>query len=112
MADAISALRSPVSRPNALFTSRQVRLSTLLVYLLHTCVPAVKAFPLVKRAVNALEEDLPKSPQDATLWVYLSLAMVLVLAGGVFAGLTIAYVIAFLLDPIARRGLLLTLTTY
>ncbi|CAI6331958.1 unnamed protein product [Periconia digitata] len=90
MASAISAVRLPVSHPNALFTSRQARLSTLLVYLFHSCIPAVKAFPLVKRTVNALEEDLPKSPQDASLWIYLSVAMILVLAGGVFAGLTIA----------------------
>ncbi|PVI05567.1 DUF21-domain-containing protein [Periconia macrospinosa] len=90
MASAISALRSPVSRPNALFTSRQVRLTTLLVYLFHTCVPAVKAFPLVKRATHALEEEPPNPSEDATVWVYLGVALFLVLAGGVFAGLTIA----------------------
>ena len=45
---------------------------------------------MTKRTVNALEEDLPKSPDDAGLWIYLGVAIALVLAGGVFAGLTIA----------------------
>lgn len=35
-------------------------------------------------------EDLPKDPKDASLWIYLTVAMVLVLSGGAFAGLTIA----------------------
>lgn len=35
-------------------------------------------------------EDLPKSPDDPQLWVYLGVAIALVLLGGVFAGLTIA----------------------
>jgi metal transporter CNNM len=34
--------------------------------------------------------DLPKSPEDPDLWLYLTVAMVLVLCGGAFAGLTIA----------------------
>ncbi|KAF1948535.1 DUF21-domain-containing protein [Byssothecium circinans] len=93
MASAISAFRSPVGTarsPNGLFTPRQARLTSLLVYLFHSFVPVVKAFPLVKRVVHVLEEDLPKSPDDASLWVYLGVAIALVLAGGVFAGLTIA----------------------
>ncbi len=36
-----------------------------------------------------LEPD-PKAPDDPTLWIYLSVATVLVLLGGAFAGLTIA----------------------
>lgn len=35
-------------------------------------------------------EDLPKSPDDPDLWLYLTVAMILVLSGGAFAGLTIA----------------------
>lgn len=35
-------------------------------------------------------EDLPKSPDDPDLWLYLTVAMVLVISGGAFAGLTIA----------------------
>ena len=36
------------------------------------------------------EEDLPKSPEDSSLWLYLGVAAALVLLGGAFAGLTIA----------------------
>lgn len=36
------------------------------------------------------DEDLPKAPDDPSLWVYLGIAAVLVLLGGAFAGLTIA----------------------
>jgi metal transporter CNNM len=93
MASAISALRSSMSRSNGLFTPRQARLTTLLVYLFHSCVPVVKAFPLVKRTVNVLGAPLPKSPHNPDLWIYLGIAIALVLAGGVFAGLTIAYVL-------------------
>ncbi|OBT66919.1 hypothetical protein VE03_04194 [Pseudogymnoascus sp. 23342-1-I1] len=35
-------------------------------------------------------EDLPKSPDDPDLWLYLTVAMILVISGGAFAGLTIA----------------------
>ncbi|OBT77530.1 hypothetical protein VF21_04571 [Pseudogymnoascus sp. 05NY08] len=35
-------------------------------------------------------EDLPKSPEDPDLWLYLTVAFILVISGGAFAGLTIA----------------------
>ncbi|KFY39822.1 hypothetical protein V494_03813 [Pseudogymnoascus sp. VKM F-4513 (FW-928)] len=35
-------------------------------------------------------DDLPKSPDDPDLWLYLTVAMILVVSGGAFAGLTIA----------------------
>lgn len=35
------------------------------------------------------------SPEDPELWIYLSVALVLVLLGGIFAGLTIAYIIPY-----------------
>jgi metal transporter CNNM len=93
MADAISSVRLPTGRANGLFSPRQARLNTLIVCLFHSFAPAVKALPLVQGAIHLLEDDLPKSPDDASLWVYLSTAMVLVLLGGAFAGLTIAYVL-------------------
>ncbi|KAF2870431.1 hypothetical protein BDV95DRAFT_496690 [Massariosphaeria phaeospora] len=78
-------------RANGWSSSRQSRLTTLVLCLFHAFVPAVKALPVFQRAVHVFEdEDLPKSPADASLWIYLSTAMVLVLLGGVFAGLTIA----------------------
>jgi metal transporter CNNM len=36
------------------------------------------------------DEDAPKSSDDASLWLYLGVAAMLVLLGGAFAGLTIA----------------------
>jgi metal transporter CNNM len=92
MADAMSSVRLPSSRANGVFSSRQTRIHTLIACLFHGLAPAVKAMPLVQGAIHALEEDLPKDPEDASLWIYLSTAMVLVLLGGAFAGLTIAYV--------------------
>ncbi|KAL1610772.1 cell agglutination protein Mam3 [Paraconiothyrium brasiliense] len=54
--------------------------------------PVVKAIPLFhKGAIHTLDDEpSPKSPADASLWLYLGIAIALVLAGGVFAGLTIA----------------------
>lgn len=68
------------------------RANVVLVALFHAFAPLVKAIPLpFGSTAHALaDEDLPKSPEDASLWLYLSVALVLVLAGGVFAGLTIA----------------------
>lgn len=37
-------------------------------------------------------EDEGASPDDPSLWLYLSIALALVLLGGIFAGLTIAFV--------------------
>lgn len=62
----------------------------LLVGLAHTAV--VYAAPLSK-TFKTFESDVPdepRSPEDATLWIYLGIALILVLLGGAFAGLTIA----------------------
>jgi metal transporter CNNM len=83
MATAISAARS---RPGA-----NGRVNVMLLGLFHAFAPMVKAIPLPFGAsiVHALtHEEAPK--QDASLILYLSIAIALVLAGGVFAGLTIA----------------------
>jgi len=40
--------------------------------------------------INDDDDELPKSPDDPDLWIYLSVAVALVLLGGAFAGLTIA----------------------
>jgi metal transporter CNNM len=44
----------------------------------------------VVKAFKDADEDLPKDSSDPQLWLYLGIAIALVLAGGVFAGLTIA----------------------
>ena len=84
MASAMSAARS---RPGA---NGNNRVNMLLVALFHAFAPMVKAIPLpLGTIVHALaEEDLPK--KDASLILYLGVALALVLGGGVFAGLTIA----------------------
>jgi metal transporter CNNM len=93
------ALAAARPRPLAAGASGAARLPVLLVALLHGFAPMVKALPLAG-VVSALhdDDDLPKSAQDASLWLYLGIAVALVLAGGVFAGLTIAYVA--LLPPV------------
>lgn len=53
-------------------------------------IASVSAAP-VKQYFGILKEDKThKDTKDPGLWIYLSIAMVLVLLGGAFAGLTIA----------------------
>jgi metal transporter CNNM len=40
--------------------------------------------------ISSFEDEGGASPDDPSLWLYLTIALVLVLHGGVFAGLTIA----------------------
>ena len=58
-------------------------------------LPMLRAFalPLSLASRAVILEDEGKSPEDASLWLYLGVSMVLVLLGGLFAGLTIAYVL-------------------
>lgn len=56
-------------------------------------LPLASAMPLLQsRSLHSYEsdEDLPKDASDPDLWVYLGIAVALVLLGGVMAGLTIA----------------------
>jgi len=84
MASAMGAPRSPLG------ANGFARARMLVVYLFHAFAPAVRALPLpFGGVVHALaEEGHPEN--DASLVLYLGIAMTLVLAGGVFAGLTIA----------------------
>lgn len=53
-------------------------------------LPLLRALALpLSSNVKATEEE-GASPDDPALWIYLSVAMALVLLGGIFAGLTIA----------------------
>lgn len=55
-------------------------------------IPTVAARPLwvmVGLEARKHHEDGP-DPEDASMWLYLAIAAVLVLLGGAFAGLTIA----------------------
>jgi metal transporter CNNM len=90
MASAIGAARSRPGAANGFSSPGIARVNMLLVCLFHAFAPIVKAIPLpFGGIVHALaEEELPK--KDASLILYLGIAIALVLAGGVFAGLTIA----------------------
>ena len=62
-------------------------------------LPLLRALALPFASSSALtitEDEDGKSPEDASLWLYLGIALALVLLGGLFAGLTIAYVSNFL----------------
>nr|POE49191.1 protein mam3 [Quercus suber] len=55
-------------------------------------IPLASAMPLSlnPRGLGIMEEDAPKDADDPNLWIYLGVALALVLLGGAFAGLTIA----------------------
>lgn len=55
-------------------------------------LPLLRAAPQLRAPLNAFAEDEepPMSPDKPTLWIYLAVAVALVLLGGAFAGLTIA----------------------
>lgn len=90
MASAISAARSRPGAANGFSSPGIARVNMLLVFVFHAFAPIVKALPLpFGGLVHALSEEAhPKN--DASLVLYLGIAIALVLAGGVFAGLTIA----------------------
>lgn len=61
------------------------------VLLMGMCqIASVSAAPVKQYFGIFKEEKTPKDAEDPSLWIYLSIAMVLVLLGGAFAGLTIA----------------------
>lgn len=55
-------------------------------------LPLLRAAPQLRSHVRvfAADEEPPMSPDKPTLWIYLAVAIALVLLGGAFAGLTIA----------------------
>ncbi|KAK2871842.1 hypothetical protein FQN49_002767 [Arthroderma sp. PD_2] len=62
---------------------------TKLILFSLSCFPVLYAAPLASSIVDKLGHT-PESPDDLSLWLYLSIAAALVLSGGAFAGLTIA----------------------
>ena len=61
------------------------------VLLLIAQLPLLRASPLQFSAFRAhITEEAPLPAENATLWIYLVVAVALVLLGGAFAGLTIA----------------------
>ena len=53
-------------------------------------IPLIRAVPLRFLPATMLVADEGMQPKSPKLWIYLVVAMVLVLLGGAFAGLTIA----------------------
>ena len=55
-------------------------------------LPLLRADPKLRGPFHVFVEDEepPMSPDKPTLWIYLAVAIALVLLGGAFAGLTIA----------------------
>lgn len=53
-------------------------------------LPFLRAAPTRWSPSIVMEADAPMSPKQPTLWIYLAVAIGLVLLGGAFAGLTIA----------------------
>lgn len=79
-------------RPTNGLSLPAVRLAFIAVC--HAFAPMVAALPMsfggVITTLREADDDLPKDPDDPQLWLFLGIAVALVLAGGVFAGLTIA----------------------
>ena len=90
--------------PSNLLTSTTLTARILLVALLFLAFAQhIDAFPTTP-PLRTLVEDVPAKPaDDPGLWVFLGSALGLVLLGGVFAGLTIAYV--FQDDSYASKAL-------
>lgn len=73
-----------VVRPAILSVAKLIALGMTNLPLLHAAPTIFSSFTI------KTQEDVPMSPQGPGLWIYLAVAMSLVLLGGAFAGLTIA----------------------
>ena len=78
---------------NALASRRTILSFVKLLFLALSNFPLIRGAPtrLLHSIVEGIQEELEPLPaDDASLWIYLSVAVGLVLLGGAFAGLTIA----------------------
>ena len=79
--------------PNGFTASRPAVMSAVRLLLVGIAsLPLMRAAPTKHAAFTAMadDEEPPLSPTTPTLWIYLAVAVALVLLGGAFAGLTIA----------------------
>lgn len=81
---------SPRSNYNGYAASRPAVMGLAKVLVLALGQLSFASAAPLKQFFGIAEEDLTKEPEDASLWLYLTIAVVLVLLGGAFAGLTIA----------------------
>lgn len=61
-----------------------------ILFLGLTQLPVIQAAPIHVAQLWTQEKPDPKPASDPNLWLYLGVAVILVLSGGAFAGLTIA----------------------
>ena len=77
---------------NGLKCSGSMILTSLTpVFFAIACAPFAHAAPFDGSTFVTLKEGEGKPTEDPSLWAYLGTAVALVLLGGAFAGLTIAY---------------------
>lgn len=81
-------IRGPLNSPSSISPAAFSLAKLFAASILHPTF--AYAAPIISTSIYSLEEKAPKSPEDASLWAYLGTAIVLVLLGGAFAGLTIA----------------------
>lgn len=86
---------NPASRPAALSLA-----NLLILGLMNLPTLRALALPLgLSSRLTIAEAEEGKPPEDASLWLYLGIALALVLMGGLFAGLTIAYASSCSIQP-------------
>jgi metal transporter CNNM len=72
-------------------------------------LPFVRAVPIhASSFLFTSDNDEGKYPEDPSLWLYLTVAAILVLLGGAFAGLTIALMGQVRRPPLSRTNVHLT----
>lgn len=83
-------VQSRATTSNLLARSSTLSITKLLILGVGN-LPLLRAAPTyLSPFIKTTTENQPSTAQGPTLWVYLSVAVVLVLLGGAFAGLTIA----------------------
>jgi metal transporter CNNM len=84
-----ATLASPHSFSGYASTRTAVLGLVKILFLSLSQLSSASAAPL-KRLLHVTEEEPPQDPDDPSLWIYFGTAVILVLLGGAFSGLTIA----------------------
>lgn len=81
---------TPFGHTNQIHTRSSIGLLKIVLFVF---VQASHALVIPLTQYFGLEnDDVPAAEKELSIWLYLAIAAVLVLAGGAFAGLTIAWV--------------------
>ncbi len=90
---ATNAQRNHVGRHTGFGRAAVSLANVLIVGLMNLPLLRALTLPMGASSLNGnAEPNEGASPDDPSLWLYLGIALALVLLGGIFAGLTIAYV--------------------